>query len=55
MSLVEYSLEDHVTVIRLNRPERLNAMSPAMGDELEGYQKLQRKLPRISIQLLVKF
>ena len=34
MSLVEYSLEDHVTVIRLNRPERLNAMSPAMGDEL---------------------
>ena len=33
MSLVEYSLEDHVAVIRLNRPERLNAMSPAMTDE----------------------
>ena len=34
MSLVEYSLEDHIAVIRLNRPERLNAMSPPMGDEL---------------------
>jgi hypothetical protein len=34
VSLVEYSLADHVPVIRLNRPERLNAMSPAMGEEL---------------------
>lgn len=34
MSLVEYSLEDHIAVIRLNRPERLNAMSPPMSDEL---------------------
>jgi E-phenylitaconyl-CoA hydratase len=34
VSLVEYSLADHVVVIRLNRPERLNAMSPAMGAEL---------------------
>ena len=33
MSLVEYSLDDHVAVIRLNRPERLNAMSPEMTDE----------------------
>ena len=34
MSLVEYSREDHIAVIRLNRPERLNAMSPPMSDEL---------------------
>jgi enoyl-CoA hydratase/carnithine racemase len=34
VSLVEYSLEDHIAVIRLNRPERLNAMSPPMGEEL---------------------
>jgi enoyl-CoA hydratase/carnithine racemase len=34
VNLVEYSLEDRVAVIRLNRPERLNAMSPAMSDEL---------------------
>jgi enoyl-CoA hydratase/carnithine racemase len=34
VSLVEYSLENHIAVIRLNRPERLNAMSPPMGEEL---------------------
>jgi enoyl-CoA hydratase/carnithine racemase len=34
MSLVEYELSDHVAVIRLNRPERLNAMSLEMRDEL---------------------
>jgi enoyl-CoA hydratase/carnithine racemase len=34
MSLVEYSQEDHIAVIRLNRPEHLNAMPPPMTDEL---------------------
>lgn len=34
MSLVEYSLKDHIAVIRLNRPDRLNAMTPEMGTEL---------------------
>jgi enoyl-CoA hydratase/carnithine racemase len=31
VSHIEYSLEDHIAVVRLNRPERLNAMSPEMG------------------------
>jgi enoyl-CoA hydratase/carnithine racemase len=34
VSLVEYSLKDHIAVIRLNRPDRLNAMSPEMNEEL---------------------
>jgi E-phenylitaconyl-CoA hydratase len=34
VSLIEYSLDDHIAVIQLNRPERLNAMSPEMGEEL---------------------
>ena len=34
MSLIEYSLDDHIAVIQLNRPDRLNAMSPEMGEEL---------------------
>jgi enoyl-CoA hydratase/carnithine racemase len=34
VSHIEYSLEDHIAVVRLNRPDRLNAMSPEMGEEL---------------------
>jgi enoyl-CoA hydratase/carnithine racemase len=34
VSLVEYELSDHIAVIRLNRPERLNAMSAEMRAEL---------------------
>jgi E-phenylitaconyl-CoA hydratase len=33
MSLVEFELEDHIAVIRFNRPEKLNAMSPEMRNE----------------------
>jgi enoyl-CoA hydratase/carnithine racemase len=33
MSLVEYESADHIAVIRLNRPDRLNAMSREMRDE----------------------
>jgi hypothetical protein len=34
VSLIDYSPEDHIAVVRLNRPERLNAKSPEMGEEL---------------------
>lgn len=34
MALVEYELEDRIAVIRMNRPERLNAMSAEMKTEL---------------------
>jgi enoyl-CoA hydratase/carnithine racemase len=34
MAFVEYEVTDHVAVVTLNRPERLNAMSPEMFTEL---------------------
>lgn len=34
MSLVEYESTDHIAIIRLNRPDRLNAMSVPMRREL---------------------
>lgn len=34
MSLVEVTKDDHITTIRLNRPDSLNAISGAMADEL---------------------
>jgi enoyl-CoA hydratase/carnithine racemase len=34
MSLVEYELSEHIAVIRFNRPDRLNAMSLEMRNEL---------------------
>lgn len=34
MSLVEVTSADHITTIRLNRPDALNAISGAMADEL---------------------
>lgn len=34
MSLVEVTSEGHITTIRLNRPDALNAISGAMADEL---------------------
>lgn len=34
MALVEYELRDHIATIRLNRPERLNATSPELHEEL---------------------
>lgn len=37
MSLVEYELSDHIALIRFNRPERLNAMSADMRDELVAH------------------
>lgn len=36
MSLVELSKLGHVTTVRLNRPESLNAISSAMAEELAG-------------------
>jgi enoyl-CoA hydratase/carnithine racemase len=36
MSYVEFDLTDHVATITLNRPERLNAMSPEIFDELRS-------------------
>ena len=50
MSLVEYSLEDHIAVVRLNRPERLNAMSPEMGEELLGYQVVEFAEMRLALR-----
>ena len=38
MSLIEYRVEGGIALIRLNRPERLNALNHAMRDELlEAY------------------
>ena len=34
MAFVEYTVEDRVAIIRMNRPERLNALSPELGTEL---------------------
>ena len=34
MALVEYDVRDHIATIRLNRPERLNATSPELHEEL---------------------
>ncbi len=36
MSFIEYEKEGHIAVIRLNRPERLNALGPDTFDELRG-------------------
>ena len=36
MQFIDYQVTDRVAVIRLNRPERLNALSPAMFDELRS-------------------
>ena len=42
MSLVNYEQDEHVTVITLNRPERLNAMSPEMKTEfLDAMRKFE--------------
>jgi enoyl-CoA hydratase/carnithine racemase len=41
LSYVEYELKDHVAVIRLNRPDRLNAVGDAMRVELtEAFKEL---------------
>lgn len=34
MALVEYEVRNHVATLVLNRPEALNALSPAMGEQL---------------------
>jgi enoyl-CoA hydratase/carnithine racemase len=39
MAFVEYHLEDRIAVIRMNRPERLNALGPEMGAELRAALK----------------
>jgi enoyl-CoA hydratase/carnithine racemase len=36
MAYVEYDCTEHVGVIRMNRPERLNALSPEIFDELRA-------------------
>jgi len=36
MAYVEYDCTEHVGVIRLNRPDRLNALSPELFDELRA-------------------
>jgi enoyl-CoA hydratase/carnithine racemase len=36
VSYVDYDLKDRVAVIRLNRPERLNALSPELSQELRA-------------------
>jgi len=36
MAYVEYELNDRIAVIRMNRPERLNALSVELGDELRA-------------------
>ena len=33
-SVVEYEKDGHIARVRLNRPEKLNAMNQAMHDEL---------------------
>ena len=39
MSFVEYVLEDRIAIIRMNRPERLNAVGPEMGADLRAALK----------------
>ncbi len=39
MAFVEYEVIDRVAVIRMNRPERLNALGPEMGGELRAALK----------------
>ncbi len=39
MALVEYEVEDHVGIMRFNRPERLNAFNLEMIHEFEGVFK----------------
>ncbi len=39
MSFVEYIVEDHIALIRMNRPERLNAVGPEMSTELRAALK----------------
>jgi len=36
VTLVEYSVDNHVAIICLARPEKLNAVSPAMTDEIRA-------------------
>ena len=36
MQFIDYSVSERVAVIRMNRPERLNALSPEMFDELRS-------------------
>ena len=47
MSCVDYEVSEHVAVIRLNRPDRLNAMSLEMRDDLTAVPALQRRSRRV--------
>ena len=39
MAFVDYELNDRIVVIRMNRPERLNALGPELGGELRAALK----------------
>lgn len=39
MSFVEYTVEDRIAMIRMNRPERLNALGPDLSRELRAALK----------------
>lgn len=51
LTVVEYEKREHVAHVRLNRPEKLNAMNRAMYDELGLIWKDFRKDkgPRVAI------
>ncbi len=45
MSALTYETSDHIATITLNRPERMNTISPAMLDELCDLLKRANKDP----------
>ncbi len=51
MALVETSLDDHVALLRLNRPEARNALSPEMMEELAA--ELERLDPDPEVRCVV--
>jgi 2-(1,2-epoxy-1,2-dihydrophenyl)acetyl-CoA isomerase len=52
MSLVNYEQDDHISVITLNRPERLNAMSPEMKVEFLDAMKTFKETDSARVAIL---
>ena len=52
MSALTYETADHIATITLNRPERMNTISPAMLDELCDLLKRANKDPEARVVVL---